>query len=107
MFNQQHITDLATYDIKTRPLSHADLGQIQLYVNYFDQAVKQKNDNLTIGLVLYTKGKDEMAKYLLGDKAKQIFTKTYQFHLPTEEELKIELKREIKSIKNKIQKKNS
>ncbi|OGT28009.1 MAG: hypothetical protein A3I77_06820 [Gammaproteobacteria bacterium RIFCSPLOWO2_02_FULL_42_14] len=89
-------------DIKTRPLGHADLGQIQLYVNYFDQSIKQKNDNPTIGLVLCTKGKDEMAKYLLGDKTKQIFTKTYQLHLPTEEELQTELKREIKSIKTGV-----
>lgn len=93
-------------DIKTRPLSHADLGQIQLYVNYFDQAVKQDSDNPTIGLVLCTKKKDEMAKYLLGDKAKQIFTSTYQFHLPTEEELEKELKREIKAIKHDLAREN-
>lgn len=89
-------------DIKTRPLTHSDLGQIQLYVNYFDQEIKQDNDNPTVGLVLCTKKKDEMAKYLLGDKAKQIFTSTYQFHLPTEEELEKELKREIKVIKREL-----
>ncbi len=92
-------------DIKTRPLAHADLGQIQLYVNYFDQEIKQDNDNPTIGLVLCTKKKDEMAKYLLGDKAKQIFTSTYQFHLPTEEELEEELKREIKTINQALARK--
>lgn len=43
-----------------------------------------------------------MAKYLLGDKAKQIFTSTYKFHLPTEEELERELKREIKIIKHQL-----
>lgn len=89
-------------DIKTRPLTHADLGQIQLYVNYFDQEIKQDNDNPTVGLVLCTKKKDEMAKYLLGEKAKQIFTSTYQFHLPTEEELEQELKREIKAIQHDL-----
>lgn len=94
-------------DIKTRPLSHSDLGQIQLYVNYFDQEVKQDSDNPTVGLVLCTKKKDEMAKYLLGDKAKQIFTSTYQFHLPTEEELEQELKREIKAIKREFSEEKS
>jgi predicted nuclease of restriction endonuclease-like (RecB) superfamily len=59
-------------DIKTRPVTHADLGQIQLYVNYFDQEIKQDNDNPTVGLILCTRKKDEMAKYLLGEKAKQI-----------------------------------
>ncbi|MBU0456448.1 MAG: DUF1016 family protein [Gammaproteobacteria bacterium] len=91
-------------DIKTRALTHADLGQMQLYVNYFDREIKQDNDNPTVGLVLCTKKKDEMAKYLLGDKAKQIFTSTYQFHLPTEEELEQELKREVKTIKHELAK---
>ncbi len=93
-------------DIKTRPLAHTDLGQIQLYVNYFDQEIKQDNDNPTVGLVLCTRKKDEMAKYLLGDKAKQIFTSTYKFHLPTEEELEKELKREIKAIKHEFAQEN-
>lgn len=86
-------------DIKTQALSHADLGQMQLYVNYFDKKVKLENDNPTIGLVLCTEKNDTMAKYLLGDKAKQIFTSKYQFHLPTEKQLEKELKRELKEIK--------
>ena len=86
-------------DLKTKKLTHADLGQILLYVNYFDQEVKTDNDNPTIGLILCTKKNDAMVKYMLGDKAKQIFAKRYQFHLPTEEELEAELKREIKEIK--------
>tara|TARA_R110000868_G_scaffold144960_1_gene364465 strand:- start:9687 stop:10808 length:1122 start_codon:yes stop_codon:yes gene_type:complete len=90
-------------DIKIRSLSHADLGQMQLYVNYFDQEIKQSNDNPTIGLVLCTQKKEKMAKYLLGENAKQIFTSTYQFHLPTEAELEQELKQEIKAIKHNIE----
>ncbi|MCW8394315.1 DUF1016 domain-containing protein [Legionella sp. PATHC039] len=60
-------------DLKTRKLTHADLGQMQLYVNYFDKEIKQSDDNPTIGLVLCTEKRKEMAKYMLGDKAKQIF----------------------------------
>jgi len=86
-------------DLKTKKLSHADLGQIQLYVNYFDQEVKAENDNPTIGLVLCTDKSDAMVKYTLGEKEKQIFASKYQFHLPTEAELEAELKREIKEIK--------
>lgn len=88
-------------DIKTHKLTHGDLGQIQLYVNYFDKEIKQEADNPTIGLVLSTHKKDEMAKYLLGDKAKQIFTSTYQLHLPTEQELENEIKREVSRIEHK------
>ncbi len=86
-------------DIKTHELSHADLGQMQLYVNYFDQKIKTENENPTIGLILCTEKNNEMVRYTLGDKAKQIFASKYQFHLPTEEELAQELKREIQYIK--------
>jgi predicted nuclease of restriction endonuclease-like (RecB) superfamily len=82
-------------DIKTHALTHADLGQMQLYVNYFDQEVKNADDNPTIGLVLCTNKNDAVVKYTLGEKAKQIFASKYQFHLPTEAELEAELKREI------------
>lgn len=89
-------------DLKTHPLTHGDLGQMQLYVNYFDIEIKQKSDNPTIGLVLCTKKSESMAKYMLGEKAKQIFASTYQFHLPTEKELEQELKREIKAIQHDL-----
>ncbi len=86
-------------DIKTHELSHADSGQMQLYVNYFDQKIKTESENPTIGLILCTEKNNEMVRYTLGDKAKQIFASKYQFHLPTEEELAQELKREIQYIK--------
>ncbi|MEN9654801.1 MAG: hypothetical protein RL235_913 [Chlamydiota bacterium] len=87
-------------DIKTKKLTHADLGQMQLYVNYFDEEVAAPNDNPTIGLILCTKKSDAMVKYTLGDKVKQIFASKYQFHLPTEKELEVELKREIEAIQS-------
>ena len=85
-------------DLKTRKLTHADLGQMQLYVNFFDKEIKQKEDNPTIGLVLCTEKSESMAKYLLGEKAKQIFASKYQLHLPTEEQLEREIKREVQII---------
>lgn len=60
------------------------------------------NDNPTIGLILCTEKNDAIVKYSLGDKSNQIFAKKYQFHLPTEDELKKELKREIKAIQHDI-----
>ena len=94
----------AIIDLKTRKLTHADLGQMQLYVNYFDQEVKQKDDNPTIGLVLCTEKSEEMAKYMLGEKAKQIFASKYQLYLPTEEQLKKEIQRELATLQQKIKK---
>ncbi len=82
-------------DLKTHELTHGDLGQILMYVNYFDQEIKIESDNPTIGLVLCTKKSNAMVKYCLGEKAKQIFASTYQFNLPTVEELEEELKKEL------------
>jgi len=87
-------------DIKTTSLNHGDLGQMLLYVNYFDQEIRTEGDNPTIGLVLCTEKSEAMVKYTLGEKAKQIFATKYQFHLPTEKELEDEIKREIEVIKH-------
>ena len=86
-------------DVKTTELTHADLGQIMLYVNYFDREIVTESDNPTIGLVLCTQKNTKMVEYLLGDNAKQIFASTYQFNLPTVEELETELKKEIEEFK--------
>lgn len=89
-------------DIKVKPLTHGDLGQMLLYVNYFDEEIKTESDNPTIGLILCTQKSDAVVKYTLGEKAKHIFASKYQFHLPTEAELETELKREIKEIKAQL-----
>lgn len=110
--NDHYYADLVMYhvilkcyviiDLKTKKLTHGDLGQMQLYVNYFDKEIKMDNDNPTIGLVLCTEKSAAMVRYMLGEKAKQIFASTYQFHLPTVAELEAELKREIKEIKHQL-----
>ena len=92
-------------DLKTKKLSHADLGQMLLYVNYFDKEVVVEGDNPTIGLILCTRKSDEMVKYTLGDKAKRIFASKYQFHLPTVSELEAELKKEIEIVKQEMKNK--
>lgn len=89
-------------ELKAKKLSHKDLGQMMLYVNYFDQEIITPGDNPTIGLVLCTEKSDAMVKYTLGEKAQQIFASKYQFHLPTETELELELKKEIRDITEKL-----
>lgn len=110
--SKNYYTDLVFYhtilkcyviiDIKTHELSHADLGQMLFYVNYYDQEIVTEGDNPTIGLILCTKKSEAMVKYTLGEKNKQVFATKYQFHLPTEKELEEELKREIKEIKQQL-----
>ncbi len=86
-------------DLKTGKLTHQDLGQLQLYVNYFDHERRTKGDNPTLGLILCTDKNDAVVRYTLGpDQEKKIFASRYKLYLPTEAELKAELKREIREL---------
>lgn len=87
-------------DLKVGKLTHGDLGQMQLYANYFDQERRTEGDNPTLGLILCTDKNDAVVRYLLGpDQSKKIFTSRYKLHLPTEAELATELKRELKELR--------
>jgi len=86
-------------DLKLDKLSHADLGQMQLYVNYYDQEISGEDDNPSIGLILCTEKNDAVVRYVLGDENQQIFASRYQLHLPTEKQLQQELRREIDSLR--------
>ncbi len=85
-------------DLKTKKLSHGDLGQMQMYVHYYDREIKAKNENPTIGLILCTSKNDAVVKYVLDEKQRQIFTSKYQYALPTVDTLQRELRREMESI---------
>jgi predicted nuclease of restriction endonuclease-like (RecB) superfamily len=85
-------------DLKITKLSHADLGQMQLYVNYYDREIAEAADNPTIGLILCTEKNEAVVRYVLDEKRKQIFASRYQLHLPTEEQLRVELRREIDRV---------
>lgn len=85
-------------DLKVDKLSHADLGQMQLYVNYYDREVADTGDSPTIGLILCTDKNETVARYVLGEQSRQIFASRYKLHLPSEEELRAELDREIERL---------
>jgi predicted nuclease of restriction endonuclease-like (RecB) superfamily len=87
-------------DLKVAPLTHGDLGQMQMYVHYYDREVVAPDDNPTIGLVLCTAKNDAMVQYVLDDKSRQIFASRYQFQLPSEETLKNQLEREMKALQD-------
>jgi len=87
-------------DLKVGKLSHGDLGQLQLYVNYFDQERRTPGDGPTLGLILCTDKNDAVVRYTLGpEQEKKIFASRYRLHLPTEAELKAEIRRELKSLR--------
>jgi predicted nuclease of restriction endonuclease-like (RecB) superfamily len=82
-------------DLKVGKLDHADLGQMQLYVNWYDREQLAEGDNPTIGLILCTEKNDAVVRYVLGEQSRQIFASRYQLHLPTEAQLQNELLREL------------
>ncbi|MFA5780125.1 MAG: PDDEXK nuclease domain-containing protein [Elusimicrobiota bacterium] len=81
-------------DLKIGKLAHQDIGQMQMYVNYYDREVKQSDDNPTVGLILCEDKKDAVVRYTLSKDNRQIFASRYKLYLPTEKELIEELKRE-------------
>lgn len=98
-------------DLKVGKLTHADLGQIQFYVNYYDRERRTEGDNPTLGLILCSDKNDAVVQYTLGEQEERnIFTSRYQLHLPTVEELENELRRELRyltpiAVKEKSKKK--
>jgi len=94
-------------DLKVGELTHQDIGQMEMYVGYFEKKVKQENDNPTIGLILCTEKDKTVVKYSLLNDSKQIFASKYKTYLPTEEELKKEIERErnIVEIEKKLNQK--
>ncbi len=87
-------------DLKVEKLTHADLGQMQLYVNYYDETQLTQGDNPTLGLLLCADKNDLMVKYTLGKENKQIFASRYKLHLPSEKELADEIRRELHHLQD-------
>jgi len=75
-------------DLKIGKLTHQDLGQMQMYVNYYDRFVKLEHENKTIGIVLCRKKNDAIVEITLPENNKQIFASKYLTTLPSKEELK-------------------
>ena len=75
-------------DLKIGEITHQDLGQMQMYVNYYDRVVKLDNENKTIGIVLCKKKNDTLVEITLPENNEQIFASKYQTVLPSKKELK-------------------
>jgi predicted nuclease of restriction endonuclease-like (RecB) superfamily len=81
-------------DLKLGKLTHQDLGQMQMYVNYFDRFQRVEHEAKTIGIVLCSEKNDAMARITLPEDNEQIVAARYQLYLPSEDELRAELARE-------------
>lgn len=78
-------------DLKIGDLSHQDLGQMQMYVNYYTRELMNEGDNPPIGIVLCADKSDAIVKYTLAEENNQIYASKYKLYMPTEEEFKKEL----------------
>jgi predicted nuclease of restriction endonuclease-like (RecB) superfamily len=81
-------------DLKLGKLTHQDLGQMQMYVNFFDRFQRVEHEAKTIGIVLCSDKNDAMVRITLPDDNEQILATRCQMYLPTEQELEAELARE-------------
>ncbi|MHA1575073.1 MAG: PDDEXK nuclease domain-containing protein [Alphaproteobacteria bacterium] len=75
-------------DLKIGEISHQDLGQMQMYVNYYDRKVKLENENKTIGIILCKKKNETLVEITLPENNEQIFASKYQTVLPSKKELR-------------------
>ena len=86
-------------DLKTEKLSHQDVGQMDMYVRLYEDKMKGKDDNPTIGIILCSEKDETIAKYSVLKDNKKLFASKYKLYLPSEKELQNELKKEKHLLK--------
>lgn len=84
-------------EIKKSKLTHGDIGQMQMYVNYYDRIEKLPTENPTIGILLCANKNDAVVKFTLPENNQTIVASKYQLYLPTEKQLIAEINKEIES----------
>ena len=78
-------------DLKIGKLTHQDIGQMQMYVNYYDRKVKRPHEKLTLGIILCKEDNQAVVEYTLPLNNEQIFSREYKLYLPSKEELQKQL----------------
>ncbi len=85
-------------DLKVGKLKHQDIGQMQMYVNYYQREITAEDENPPIGIILCSDKNDAVVQYTLPEDNKQIFASRYKLYLPSEEQLAAEIQKERQSI---------
>lgn len=85
-------------DLKTGKLAHQDIGQMQMYVNYYTREMMNEGDNPPLGIILCADKSEAVVRYTMPEDNTQIFTSKYKLYLPTEEELRRELQKEYTAL---------
>lgn len=85
-------------ELKTHKITHEDIGQLQMYVNYYDRNEKTPEENPTIGILLCADKNNTLVKYSLPENNNTIMASKYQLYLPSETELAEQLKIELNEL---------
>ena len=85
-------------DLKVGDLTHQDLGQMQMYVHFYERELMNEGDNPPIGIVLCADKSESVVKYTLPENETQIFASKYKLYLPSEEEFLRELNQEYRAL---------
>lgn len=97
VFYNRLLRSFVVIEIKNHKLTHQDLGQLQLYVNYYDRYEKSEDENPTIGILLCSDKNDTAVKLTLPEDNRTILASKYQLYLPTTEQFIAEIN-EVKRI---------
>ncbi len=101
LFFHRRLRSLVVIDLKTGPLSHADIGQMHLYLNYARAHWVQPEENAPIGLILCTEQGESLARYALEGLPNKMLIREYQTALPSEELLAAEIRKARKQLESR------
>lgn len=110
-FNNKHYRiDLVFYhrilkchiliDLKIGEFDHSDAGQMNVYLNYYKENEMSENDNPPIGIILCSQKDAALVHYATGGLSQEVFVSKYKLQLPTEEELKELIEKDVKTFRN-------
>lgn len=94
VFYNYLLKNFVLVDLKTTPITHQDVGQMDMYVRMYDELVRGEGDNPTIGIVLCSETDDDIARYSVLHDNDRLFASKYMLYMPTEEELRNEIERQ-------------
>ena len=96
VFYNYHLKCFVLFDLKTKELSHQDIGQMDMYVRMYDELKRSAGDNPTVGIILCAQKDASVVRFSILKKHKRLFATKYRLVLPSEAELREELEREQK-----------
>lgn len=100
VFYNRLLNCFVIFDLKIGEFKHQDIGQLQMYVNYYDRQIKTASENKTIGILLCADKEDAIVEMTLPENNKQLFASKYKLYLPTKEELIGQIRQQSRQLDN-------